>query len=79
MENSTLQAGNSRQNDYGTVHNGSATTTNSPDDEPPVQKPAEDSWPMRDILRLEIVRKALLCYGALAFVAVAHDAIWTLW
>jgi hypothetical protein len=79
MENTARTAGNGHLNDYGTVENGNAAATNPSGNEPGMQKPAEESWSMKDILRLEVVRKALLCYGALALIAVMHDAIWTLW
>ena len=39
----------------------------------------EDRPGMREIIASPIVRSVLASYGALAFVAVCHDAIWALW
>lgn len=32
-----------------------------------------------EILGLSAVRRALLTFGFLAFIAISHDAIWPLW
>jgi hypothetical protein len=58
---------------YGsTTVNGSPHVQATDDDD-------EETWTIKAILRLDIVRKALVCYAALALTAVMHDAAWTLW
>ncbi len=71
------QVSSARPDGYGTLPGQQDSARPTEDDA--VAKGASRPRSLRDILRVQPVKEALLNYAALALIAVMHDATWTLW